>query len=277
MGSPAKPSRTTFPYGAPAAAATVASMAAALYFSPQAPEASPGAGIAAHHAATVETTRRAGPPAAQSLSGTGLARTTPGPRLPARYIVRGGDSLSAIAARFYHDPGAWPVLYWCNRGQIRWADIIETGQVLSIPAEPARIPSPPALLDPPAPPALPAPPPLPAGSGPVQAAPVPAPAPATPAHAAPDHATGPAVSSYPAGVPGGAFGQCVISRESGGQAQVMNSSGYYGLYQFSASTWAAYGGNPADFGSASVAEQNHVFAKALAQGGQSNWAPYDGC
>jgi resuscitation-promoting factor RpfB len=69
----------------------------------------------------------------------------------------------------------------------------------------------------------------------------------------------------------------VVARESGGNSQVMNSSGHYGLYQFSSSTWAAYGGNPADFGNASVAEQNQVFANALAQGGQSNWAPYDGC
>jgi len=26
-----------------------------------------------------------------------------------------------------------------------------------------------------------------------------------------------------------------------------------------------------------VAEQNQVFANALAQGGQSNWSAYDGC
>ena len=73
------------------------------------------------------------------------------------------------------------------------------------------------------------------------------------------------------------FQQCVIERESGGDSQVMNSSGHYGLYQFSASTWAAYGGNPADFGDASVAEQNQVFDNAMAAGGESNWAPYDGC
>ena len=57
----------------------------------------------------------------------------------------------------------------------------------------------------------------------------------------------------------------------------MNSSGHYGLYQFSSGTWAAYGGNPACFGNASVAEQNQVFNNAIAAGGQSNWAPYDGC
>jgi Transglycosylase-like domain len=75
-----------------------------------------------------------------------------------------------------------------------------------------------------------------------------------------------------------AFQQCVISRESGGNPQVMNASGHYGLYQFSYSTWVAYGGNPADFGHASVAEQNQVFANAMATpGGEGNWAPYDGC
>jgi hypothetical protein len=56
-----------------------------------------------------------------------------------------------------------------------------------------------------------------------------------------------------------------VSRESGRNSQVMNGSGYYGLYQFSASTWAAYGGDPADFGHASTAEQNQVFATALAR------------
>jgi len=84
-------------------------------------------------------------------------------------------------------------------------------------------------------------------------------------------------ASYSVAAPGGSFGQCVIARESGGQAQVMNATGHYGLYQFSASTWAAYGGSPADFGHASVAEQNQVFANAMAQGGQSNWSAYDGC
>ena len=77
--------------------------------------------------------------------------------------------------------------------------------------------------------------------------------------------------------PGGSFAQCVIARESGGQSQVMNGSGHYGLYQFSASTWAAYGGSSADFGHASVAEQNQVFNNAVASGGQSNWSAYDGC
>ncbi len=79
------------------------------------------------------------------------------------------------------------------------------------------------------------------------------------------------------GWPGGSFGACVVARESGGNSQVMNSSGHYGLYQFSASTWVAYGGNPATFGHASISEQESVFMNAMARGGQSNWSPYDGC
>ena len=75
---------------------------------------------------------------------------------------------------------------------------------------------------------------------------------------------------------GGSFQSCVIASESGGNSQVTNGSGHYGLYQFSASTWE-YGGDPADFGNATVAEQNQVFDNAMAAGGASNWAPYDGC
>ena len=74
------------------------------------------------------------------------------------------------------------------------------------------------------------------------------------------------------------FQACVISRESGGNSQVMNSTGHYGLYQFSESTWIAYGGSASTFGHASVSEQNQVFANAMSHpGGASNWSPYDGC
>jgi soluble lytic murein transglycosylase-like protein len=114
--------------------------------------------------------------------------------------------------------------------------------------------------------------------------PTPTAAPAQPAQAAPPAPAATPYPSYSSPPPQSAetgstssFQACVIARESGGNPQVMNSSGHYGLYQFSASTWAAYGGNPADFGNASVAEQNQVFDNAIAAGGQSNWAPYDGC
>lgn len=70
---------------------------------------------------------------------------------------------------------------------------------------------------------------------------------------------------------------CIISRESGGNPDVFNASGHYGLYQFSEQTWVGSGGSAADFGHASVAEQNAVFASAVAARGYSDWAPYDGC
>jgi hypothetical protein len=106
----------------------------------------------------------------------------------------------------------------------------------------------------------------------------------SPARASSSPSTSPGFSVSPASggsyvnpVGYGGFQACVISRESGGNSQVMNSTGHYGLYQFSASTWATAGGNPSDFGHASAAEQNQVFAQAFAKFGSSPWAPYDGC
>ena len=180
---------------------------------------------------------------------------------PTRYTVRSGDSLAAISQRFYHNPDAWPVLYWANHHQIHWANEIKTGQVLKVPVKPARIPKPPALLGPP----------VSASTqhsvAPTQAALVQT----APVQAAPKAAPAATYSGS------GSFQSCVIARESGGNSQVMNSSGHYGLYQFSASTWAAYGGSPSTFGNATVAQQNQVFDNAIAAGGQSNWSAYDGC
>lgn len=76
---------------------------------------------------------------------------------------------------------------------------------------------------------------------------------------------------------GSSFQACVIARESGGQSQIWNASGHYGLYQFSYGTWVAHGGIAADFGHASAAEQTTVFWATVAQDGKSDWAPYDGC
>lgn len=74
---------------------------------------------------------------------------------------------------------------------------------------------------------------------------------------------------------GSGFQACVIARESGGNPQIWGGAGgrYYGLYQFSYSTWVANGGNPADWGHASPAEQTAIFQRSS----PSNWAPYDGC
>jgi LysM repeat protein len=237
----------------------LAGVAAAFCLAPQA-LAEPSAAQGTAHHAVAGTASRLDPWSAQLLSAIEQTAQTAQPQAgsgPASwYTVKAGDSLSVIAERSYHNQKAWPVLYWANRSRIHWANVIEPGQVLRIPVQPARIPAPPALL----------------GPGPAPAAETAAPQ-ATPATAAAQGAAN--VSS--SATPGGSFAQCVIARESGGQSQVMNSSGHYGLYQFSASTWAAYGGSPADFGHASVSEQNQVFDNAIAAGGQSNWSAYDGC
>jgi LysM repeat protein len=183
------------------------------------------------------------------------------------YRVRPGDSLSAIASRVYHNPAAWPVLYWGNHRTIRWADVITPGQVLTIPAKPASIPAAPSRLGPSYTPKH-----APAAAT-TEAAPA---APAAPAEQ-PATTTATTVPAATGGWPGGAFGACVVMRESGGNPNSWNASGHWGLYQFAYSTWVAYGGNPADFGRAGVAEQEAVFMNALARGGQGNWAPYDGC
>ncbi len=77
--------------------------------------------------------------------------------------------------------------------------------------------------------------------------------------------------------PGSAFESCVIQRESNGNAEVVNGSGHWGLYQFSQSLWTAYGGSAATFGNASAGEQQQMFDRVVAAGGASNWSAYDGC
>ncbi len=258
MGCHRKHSSVRIPHRLPnVAAATLATAGAAFCLAPQA-MADPAAPTSARQAVVADAAGRPGPSPEQLLSVIEQAtQNKPHSGQPSWYTVRSGDSLSSIAERAYHNENAWPVLYWANRSQIRWANVIQTGQVLRIPVEPANIPDPPALLGP---------------------TPTPAPEPAAQT-AAPAVSPEPAIaqSTAQASYPGGSFAQCVIARESGGQPQVMNASGHYGLYQFSASTWAEYGGSPADFGDASVAEQNQVFANAIAAGGESNWSAYDGC
>jgi LysM repeat protein len=285
LGSHRKKSHTRIPRPVKAAAPALG-VAAAVCLGPQALAQTPAAAqVTANHAAPNPAPRTDARPV-ELLSDVVQAKQYAdrtrqqhqAPASPASYTVRAGDSLSSIAGHLYQNPDAWPVLYWANHAQIRWANIISAGQVLRVPAKPARIPAPPTELGPPAPQPVPVTTAVPLEAAPVPSTPSYAPAQSAPVQSAPvQSAPVQTTSTYSGGTPGGAFGQCVVARESGGNAQVMNGTGHYGLYQFSASTWAAYGGNPADFGHASVSEQNQVFSDALAAGGQSNWAPYDGC
>jgi LysM repeat protein len=240
-------------------------MAAAVCLAPQA-QADPAPAHAAAHSVTAEAATVVDAASYAGLSPAELfaavqqaSGKTPGAQ-SASYTVRSGDSLSSIAGKVYHKQNAWPVLYYANRAKVHWADVVSTGQVLKVPALPAKIPAVPGQTGPAA---------VASASGPVQA---------TTAVSGGSYSGGSySGGSYSGGTPGGSFGSCVVARESGGNSQVMNSSGHYGLYQFSESTWVAYGGSAADFGHASAAEQNQVFANAIARGGQSNWSAYDGC
>jgi LysM repeat protein len=268
LGRHSKPSRIRIPHRVPAAAPAIAGLAgvaAAVALAPPAFADTSTAGAATTPlAATADAASMLGP-APQLLDA--IARPAQLDQAAASqsstYTVHSGDTLSKIAASKYQDQGAWPVLYYANRSEIHWANVIQPGQVLKIPAKPSKIPSAPGQLGPQAA--------VVASSSSVSSART------STASASTSTRHVSSSSTYSGGTPGGSFGACVVSRESGGNAQVMNSSGHYGLYQFSESTWEAYGGSAGSFGHASASEQNRVFSNALAAGGQSNWAPYDGC
>jgi LysM repeat protein len=260
LGFPAQPARIRNLRWLGVAVPAVAGVAAVIAMANAPAPAHSATPAAAHHLpATAAAATRPGASAALLTSGARAAARHAAAR-PARYTVKSGETLSVIAGHLYGNADYWPVLYSANQGQIRYANVIQAGQVLAVPAKPATIPSPPSAAGPAASPA-------PASAARAQRTYTPA----TTTHSASTQ-TAKAYSGT-----AGSFQACVIARESGGNSQVMNSSGHYGLYQFSASTWAAYGGNPADFGHASVAEQNQVFNNAMAAGGRNNWAPYDGC
>ena len=152
MGSHRKQTRNRLKHLLPGAAGTaLAGMAAAACLAPQA-MAEP---LSAHSAA--QPAAAAQPASVSYISDStahllGATRETPEHQARAaqavKYTVRSGDSLSAIAGRVYHNPDAWPVLYWANHSQIRWANIITAGQVLQVPAKPAKIPGAPGQLGP---------------------------------------------------------------------------------------------------------------------------------
>lgn len=261
MGRHSKPSRIRVPQGASAAAApTLASVA--LCLSPQAGLSTqaglPGlasptavAGAAPGRVTGAEPAHPAVLAAALQLATAARQRT---------YRVRRGNSLTSIAEHFYHDRYDWTAIYWRNRRQIRYADDIEVGQELRIPPKPARPPRAPETLRPPSR----------HHHGRHR----------KPEHhhhhhhhRAPEHNDG----YYGGPVPGGAFGRCVVMRESSRRPQVWGPGHHYGLYQFSEPTWIAYGGKRSEFGHATVREQNRVFATALARHGKDNWSPYDHC
>jgi LysM repeat protein len=80
--------------------------------------------------------------AVNSLRGTTVttaktvAKTTAKTDATSYYTVHAGDTLSRIAGKYYHNSGDWPWLYHVNDAAIRDPNLIYTGQVLRIPADP---------------------------------------------------------------------------------------------------------------------------------------------
>lgn len=186
-------------------------------------------------------------------------------RAAATYTVRPGDSLSSLARTHYGSAALWPALWWINKAAISNPNLIATGQVLKLSSWHPQL----GWLDAAAMRAIPAAPP---------AAPVRVVTASTyhgTYHRAYYHRS---YSGYSGSVsPSSSYEACVISRESGGRSQVMNSSGHYGLYQFDYGTWVSGGGSGADFGHASPAEQQRVFRAVYAARGTQPWSPSDGC
>jgi len=159
--------------------------------------------------------------------------------------VHSGDTLSGLAAKHCNSAAAWTSIYSANRAKIANPNLIYPGQRLAIKCS--------------------------GGTAPVQVTSdtEDSPTPTTPRSSGHSSARSVVATS--------AFQACVISRESGGNSQVMNSSRHYGLYQFAFSTWVAAGGSASLFGNASASYQTSIFWKAYALWGTSPWAPYDGC
>jgi LysM repeat protein len=195
-----------------------------------------------------------------------------------KVTVQAGETLSGIAAGICGTPSDWTGFFAANRSILNSPDLIEPAQQLQISCtDPGYTPPAPKTTET-------------AGSGSYghpyycgdgdgdgyDVSCPQAPAGVPEAHASQRNSTPVAVAavSYHGN---SSMQECIIRAESGGNPNIWNASGHWGLYQFSKGTWIAHGGNPADFGSASVAEQNQIYANTVAADGYSDWAPYDGC
>ncbi len=64
---------------------------------------------------------------------SGGARSRSGARLPAKYVVREGDTLMKISERMYGDSDKWRVIMDANRGRVGTDGALEVGTELQIP------------------------------------------------------------------------------------------------------------------------------------------------
>ena len=150
LGSPAKHARPRFARRLPVAAAPALFGVAAAFALANAPAAS-AAQAPAHTPAKAATAASHSSAAVTRLDSVLRPAAKKTAARPAKYTVKSGDTLSDIAKRVYHSPAYWPVLYWANHSQIKYANIIQVGQKLTVPAKPAKVPGAPSVLGPAAP------------------------------------------------------------------------------------------------------------------------------
>ena len=63
---------------------------------------------------------------------SGSSSTAPADK-PQSYTVKSGDSLSKIAKHLYGDANKWHAIFDANRDKIKNPDLIQPGQVLTLP------------------------------------------------------------------------------------------------------------------------------------------------
>ncbi len=78
-------------------------------------------------------------PGLQPFPGTGTVPLSPSGNADLRYIVRGNDSLSSLARRFYGDARQWPRIYQANRELVDDPNILPVGVEIVIPGVPSAI------------------------------------------------------------------------------------------------------------------------------------------
>lgn len=169
---------------------------------------------------------------------------------PLTVTVQSGDTLAKIARDHCGNPAMWTGIYKANEAKIKNYDLIYPGQVLTVACAIKHV----------------AP----------QVTYVPRHAVTTVTASQPARSA-PVTESNVSTAGMGGFQACVIRAESGGNPQIWNPSGHWGLYQFSEQTWVGHGGSAADFGKAGAAEQTQVFWQTVHDDGTRDWAPYDGC
>ncbi|MDQ2727709.1 MAG: LysM peptidoglycan-binding domain-containing protein [Actinomycetota bacterium] len=186
--------------------------------------------------------------AGAALSAMSLSAPAASAATPSSYTVASGDTLAAIAPLL---GTTWPALASYNH--LANPNKIQAGEVLQAPPVGYSAATPSAQTA--------------------------SPEAQTTTHEPSSNSASPTRSSsgHPSSSASGSTASCIRASENGGSYGRSGNATHFGAYQFDRQTWAAHGGNPADWGSASAAEQDQVFANTVASSGYSAWTPYDGC